>query len=227
MQHILMTPALKARLEKGRFHNLQSVATNLKEILDIDILDGLKAEDVEFAKLMFHRRHVYEHKGGEADEKYIADSGNTSVCPKQGLRETRESAHRIVGLVLRMAADLHRGFHEILPAEEVCWFSTEYTNQIVEAQTGQRLGLKQMHWHSNWVVRETELDAPTARRTLSSARSSQPRRHQAQLPRRAEEIDVWESKGMRAGVLLSRFSIHQRSVARDRITRETFSQLAL
>ncbi len=37
MQHILMTPARKARLEKGRFHNLQSVATNLKEILDIDI----------------------------------------------------------------------------------------------------------------------------------------------------------------------------------------------
>ena len=42
----------------------------------------------------------------------------------------------------------------------MCWFSTEYTNQIVEAKTGQRLGIKQMHWHSNWVVRETELDTP-------------------------------------------------------------------
>jgi hypothetical protein len=42
----------------------------------------------------------------------------------------------------------------------MCWFSTEYTNQIEEAKTGQRLGIKQMHWHSNWVVRETELDAP-------------------------------------------------------------------
>jgi hypothetical protein len=42
----------------------------------------------------------------------------------------------------------------------MCWFSTEYTHQIVEAKTGQRLGIKQMHWHSNWVVRETELDAP-------------------------------------------------------------------
>jgi hypothetical protein len=42
----------------------------------------------------------------------------------------------------------------------MCWFSTEYTNHIVEAKTGQRLGIKQMHWHSNWVVRETELDAP-------------------------------------------------------------------
>ncbi len=42
----------------------------------------------------------------------------------------------------------------------MCWFSTEYVNQIEEAKTGQRLGIKQMHWHSNWVVRETELDAP-------------------------------------------------------------------
>ena len=42
----------------------------------------------------------------------------------------------------------------------MCWFSTEYDNQIEEATTGQRLGIKQMHWHSNWVVRETELDAP-------------------------------------------------------------------
>jgi hypothetical protein len=40
------------------------------------------------------------------------------------------------------------------------WFSIEYANQIEEAKTGQRLGIKQMHWHSNWVVRETELDAP-------------------------------------------------------------------
>ena len=42
----------------------------------------------------------------------------------------------------------------------MCWSSTEYSNQIEEAKTGQRLGIKQMHWHSNWVVRETELDAP-------------------------------------------------------------------
>ena len=42
----------------------------------------------------------------------------------------------------------------------MCWFSIEYANQIEEAKTGQRLGIKQMNWHSNWVVRETELYAP-------------------------------------------------------------------
>jgi hypothetical protein len=117
-QHVGMTPARRNRLENRRFHNLQSVAADLKEILDINILDGMKPEDVEFAKLMFHRRHVYEHKGGEADEKYIEDSGDNSVRPKQLLRETVESAHRIAGLVEKMAANLHRGFQEIFPPEQ-------------------------------------------------------------------------------------------------------------
>jgi hypothetical protein len=43
----------------------------------------------------------------------------------------------------------------------MCWFSIEYANQIEDAKAGQRLGIKRMHWHSNWVVRESELDAPT------------------------------------------------------------------
>jgi hypothetical protein len=41
----------------------------------------------------------------------------------------------------------------------MCWFSAEYANQIEEAKTGQRLGIKQMHWYSNWVVREADIDA--------------------------------------------------------------------
>jgi hypothetical protein len=116
---IPMTPARRNRLENARFHNLQSVATELKAIFDIDILEGIEPADVEFAKLMFHRRHVYEHGGGEADQKYIEDSGDKSVRLKQALRETVQSAHRIVGIVQRMAANLHKGFHEIIPVDDV------------------------------------------------------------------------------------------------------------
>jgi hypothetical protein len=94
------------------------VIDDLKGVFDIDIVNGLSAADVEFAKLMFHRRHVYEHKGGEADEKYIAESGDASVRLKQALRETQESAHRTASLVSRMATNLQRGFHELLPPVE-------------------------------------------------------------------------------------------------------------
>ena len=41
----------------------------------------------------------------------------------------------------------------------MCWFSTEYSHQIEEAKAGQRLGIKKMYGHSNWVVLESELEA--------------------------------------------------------------------
>jgi hypothetical protein len=118
LQRVPMTQKRKKRFDRRRYHNLQSVATDLKETFDIDILDGLNPSEIEFAALMFHRRHVYEHKGGEVDEKYIADSGDTSVRPKQALHETIQSANRIVGIILHMAQNLHNKFHEIIPPEE-------------------------------------------------------------------------------------------------------------
>ena len=42
----------------------------------------------------------------------------------------------------------------------MCWFSAEHANQIAQAQAGQRLGIRMMNWHANWVVRETELETP-------------------------------------------------------------------
>lgn len=101
-----------------RFHNLETFSTELRTSFDIDIGEGLTLDDSAFAKVMFHRRHVYEHKGGEADEKYIADSGDTSVRPKQALHETKDSAHSLANIVVKMARNLHCGFHEIFPPQD-------------------------------------------------------------------------------------------------------------
>ncbi|OTP74276.1 hypothetical protein [Caballeronia sordidicola] len=38
----------------------------------------------------FHRRHVYEHNGGEVDERYLKESGDTTVWLKQHIHETQE-----------------------------------------------------------------------------------------------------------------------------------------
>jgi hypothetical protein len=43
----------------------------------------------------------------------------------------------------------------------MCWFSAEYANHVEDAKAGQRLGIRTMNWHANWVVRETELESPT------------------------------------------------------------------
>jgi len=113
-----MSSARKNRLSKRRFNNLKSAASDLKEAVDIDFLEGVTPEDVDFAELMFHRRHVYEHRGGVADEKYITDSDDKSVRLGQALHESAESAHRIASLILRMARNVNRGFHEIVPPDE-------------------------------------------------------------------------------------------------------------
>lgn len=44
----------------------------------------------------------------------------------------------------------------------MCWFSAEHADRIVEAKAGERLAIKKMPWHSNWVVRETEFEMARA-----------------------------------------------------------------
>jgi len=114
---IPMTPKRKREWTKKLFHNLANSAEGLKTVFDIDPFKGVKQDDVDFATRMFHRRHVYEHNGGEVDEKYIKDSGDISVRPKQVIRETAESASRIASLVLAIARNIHDAFHAIFPPE--------------------------------------------------------------------------------------------------------------
>ncbi len=46
---IPMTPRRKARFKKMSFHNLKAVAEELRTVFDIDVLDNMKSEDIEFA----------------------------------------------------------------------------------------------------------------------------------------------------------------------------------
>ena len=87
----------------------------MRDIFDISVARELMDDEKAFAKRMFHRRHVYEHRGGEADQKYINDSGENDVRVGQALRESVETAHRIVGIVHKLACNVHAGFHEIFP----------------------------------------------------------------------------------------------------------------
>lgn len=115
LAHVPLTPRRSERLGRLRFHQLGPLAEEFKNVFDIDVLKGIAVEDAAFVAKMFHRRHVYEHKGGEADETYIQDSGDATVKPKQALRETQETANKLLSLVDRMGRNLHEGFHEIVP----------------------------------------------------------------------------------------------------------------
>ncbi len=45
----------------------------------------------------------------------------------------------------------------------MCWYSSEHAGQMLEAEAGERLGIRKMHWDSNWVVREAELETKKPR----------------------------------------------------------------
>lgn len=60
---------------------------------------------------------MYEHRGGEADQKYINDSGENDVRVGQALRESVETAHRILSIVNKMARSVHADFHEVFPVD--------------------------------------------------------------------------------------------------------------
>lgn len=110
-----MTERRKNRLSKQRFYNLEEVRTTFKDWFDIDICAGMNATECHAVALMFHRRHVYEHNGGEVDQKYLDDSGDTTVRLKQHIHETQQSAHSLLGSLFKMARNIHDTFHEILP----------------------------------------------------------------------------------------------------------------
>lgn len=109
-----LTRARKDRLRK-RFHDFSDAREMFLGLFDIDIAKGLKESERQFLAIRFHRRHVFEHNGGEVDETYLRDSGDTTVKLKQLIRESQGDANELLGLLLRVAKNLHDGFHELIP----------------------------------------------------------------------------------------------------------------
>lgn len=110
-----LTTHRKNRLLRQRFSNLADVRETFKNWFDIDMFAAMKEDERRFAKLMFHRRHVYEHNGGEVDQKYLDDTGDTTVRLKQHLHDSQEDAHRLLNSLVKMASNLHAGFHVLFP----------------------------------------------------------------------------------------------------------------
>jgi len=110
-----LTERRKNRLLKQRFHNLEELRETFATWFDIDLTEGVKDHDIRFIALMFYRRHVYEHNGGEVDQKYLDDSGDTTVRLKQHIHETRESVHDLLSLLVKIARNIHNGFHALVP----------------------------------------------------------------------------------------------------------------
>jgi hypothetical protein len=110
-----MKPGRRAELERLIFHDIDSATfARLKAMFEIDLLQGL-ADDLQFIRMMMHRRHVFEHNAGVADERYVQESGDPEARQGVLIRESQANAHRLIGGLLRMGQIFDRDFHEIFP----------------------------------------------------------------------------------------------------------------
>jgi len=66
---------------------------------------------------MFHKGNA-EIAAYRSDAEFSAELKRSVAAAKQALRESKESAHRIAGIILRMATNFQRDFHELLPPEQ-------------------------------------------------------------------------------------------------------------
>lgn len=134
---IPMKPARLKRLERLVFHDIESsTISEIKAAFEIDLLRGIDIQTMAFLKLMFERRHVFEHNAGVADDRYIQRSGDTGWRVGDLIRETSENAHKLLNTLPILVRNLDDDFHEIFPL-------TEWPVRYFEERTGKR---KQAMW---------------------------------------------------------------------------------
>ena len=114
-----MKESRRKRAQKLLFHNIDGIQALLEPAFDIDVLRGF-ADRRDFIRMMFHRRHVYEHDGGVATAFYVAESGDPDAEEGILIRESRENVHKLIGLLERMSENIETDFHEIFPPESFC-----------------------------------------------------------------------------------------------------------
>ena len=101
-----------------RFHDMDRAAADLSDLFGIDLFGDLGDPDKNLVRLMYLRRHVYEHRGGVADDDYLERSGDKSLRKGQVIRESAARVRALLPLIARMAENLDRGFHRVVPTEE-------------------------------------------------------------------------------------------------------------
>jgi hypothetical protein len=120
------------RLEKLLFHNLDNFVEIMKRFFGIKLLKGMKGE-ANFVRMMFCRRHVFEHNGSVATERYLSESGDEETEQGTLIRETKENVHRLIGNTSKILKNLDNDFHEIFKQDMFC----------IEIENDRKRGMKQ------------------------------------------------------------------------------------
>ena len=119
ISRIPMKDSRRAVLGQLLFHNLDKFEKIIKNFFGINLLKGMET-DRNFIKKMFFRRHVYEHDGGVATERYVSESGDENIEVGTIIRESAENVHKLIGYLNKITKALDKDFHEIFTPESFC-----------------------------------------------------------------------------------------------------------
>jgi len=107
------------RLSQLLFHNLDKFVEIMDRFFGVNLLKGMDS-DTNFVRMMFCRRHVFEHDGGVATDRYLSESGDEGTEQGTLIRETKENVHRLIGNIIKIFKNLDNDFHEIFKQELFC-----------------------------------------------------------------------------------------------------------
>lgn len=98
--------------EKARKMSFQSIAgarKNLKEQFGVEISHGLSSSELSIVVGCFQKRHLFEHKMGVVDDKYIRESGDTTATVGRRISVDPDEILQLIKLLKKMASEIVAG----------------------------------------------------------------------------------------------------------------------
>ena len=91
------------RLDRWSFQNLDTLRSNVEEILGVDLASEISAEDWNTAVVGFQKRHVAAHKMGVVDQSYITKTGDTRYAVGRKIEISSTDVRELSRIVRRLA----------------------------------------------------------------------------------------------------------------------------
>ncbi len=91
------------RAEKVFFQDLQGAQKNLSALFDIDLFDGITAQEGKDAIRGFQKRHLLSHKMGVVDEAYIRKTNDINAVVGRKVTLTSSEVSEVARIVGKLA----------------------------------------------------------------------------------------------------------------------------
>lgn len=100
------------KVETLSFQNIERARDRVKELFSFDFSQGLNSNEWAFAIRCFHKRHLYAHKMGVADQSYIDLVGGPSALLGRKIQIQTDEVIHFIGILRKIADNLCKKLNE-------------------------------------------------------------------------------------------------------------------